>query len=279
MSALRHWGGCTEDGMITGGSDQPDDYDRACEVEDLAEVIGLRGHGDVSALVLGDEPTTTCYLPEQRAFMRWLAADSDAELLAAETALNDPATPWEECGLWETDGPTVLMDSAEAGKNLGMPYPNGRGEPDQAPVHLPAGRRRIRAFHCRAAASSPASSHNRQGGPVGRGSTAYVPDSVSGGRSSSQAPWWMWTGSATWDTGAVRSVQHPEHANTSKQAPPAAAPRDCASPPAEDPSDAVDHECVGGGWFGQGLGQSRGARVRRLTRGRRPARSAGRGRR
>ncbi|WP_317621350.1 Imm21 family immunity protein [Streptomyces sp. CBMA123] len=147
MSALQYWDGCTEDGMIIGDSDQPDDYDRACSVEGLAEVIGLRSRSDVSALVLGDEPATTCYLPEQRAFMRWLAADSDAELLAAaETALNDPATPWEECGLWETDGPAILMDSAEAGKNLGVPYPDGRGEPDQAPVHLPAGRWRVRAF-------------------------------------------------------------------------------------------------------------------------------------
>jgi hypothetical protein len=148
VSALQYWGGCTEGGMIIGDSDQPDDYDRACEVEGLAEVIGLRGHGDTFALVLGDEPATTCYLPEHKTFMRWLAAGSDVELLAAtEAALNDPATPWEECGLWETDGrPAVLMDSAEAGKNLGLPYPDGSGEPDQAPVHLPAGRWRVRAF-------------------------------------------------------------------------------------------------------------------------------------
>ncbi|GHF77646.1 hypothetical protein GCM10018790_64710 [Kitasatospora xanthocidica] len=148
VSALHHWGGCTEDGMIIGDGDQPDDYDRACEVQDLAEVIGLRGPGGVTALVLGDEPATTCYLPEHRAFMRWLAADSDAELLAAtEAVLNDPATPWEEYGLWETDGPAVLMDSVEAGESLGTPYPDGGGEPDQAPVDLPAGRWRVRAFH------------------------------------------------------------------------------------------------------------------------------------
>ncbi|MFF4345699.1 Imm21 family immunity protein [Kitasatospora sp. NPDC001540] len=147
VSALQYWGGCTENGMIISDSDQPDDYDRACEADGLAEVVGLRGRSNVSALVLGDQPATTCYLPEQRAFVRWLAADSDAELLAAaEVALNDPATPWEECGLWETDGPAVLMDSAEAGKDLGSPYPDGRGEPDQAPVHLPAGRWRVRAF-------------------------------------------------------------------------------------------------------------------------------------
>ncbi|WP_045697992.1 Imm21 family immunity protein [Streptomyces rubellomurinus] len=147
VSALQHWGGCTEDGMIISDGDQPDDYDRACEVEELAEVIGLRDRGDVSALVLGDGPATTCYLPEQRAFVRRLAAASDAELLAVtEAALNDPATPWEECGLWETDGPAVLMDSVEAGEHLGVPYPDGSGEPDQAPVDLPAGRWRVRAF-------------------------------------------------------------------------------------------------------------------------------------
>ncbi len=147
VSALQYWGGCTEDGMIIGDGDQSDDYDRACEVEGLAEVIGLRGCSYVSALVLGDEPASTCYLPEQRAFVRRLAADSDAELLAAaEAALNDPTAPWEECGLWETDGPAVLMDSAEAGKNLGVPYPDGGGEPDQVPVHLLPGRWRVRAF-------------------------------------------------------------------------------------------------------------------------------------
>lgn len=38
-----------------------------------------------------------------------------------------------------------------------------------------------------AAPSSPTSSHNRQGGPKGSGSTAYVAGSISGGCSSSHA--------------------------------------------------------------------------------------------
>ncbi|MDT0466630.1 Imm21 family immunity protein [Streptomyces gibsoniae] len=150
MSALHQWGGCTEDGVIVDGSDQPDDYDRACAVEEYAEVMSLGGTGTTSApvLVLGDEPATTCYLPEQRIFLRWLAADSDTRLLAAaEAVLSDPATPWEECGVWETDGPAVLMDSAEAGNDLGVPYPDGRGQPEEAPVPVPAGRWRVRAFH------------------------------------------------------------------------------------------------------------------------------------
>ncbi|MFG2825182.1 Imm21 family immunity protein [Kitasatospora sp. NPDC048365] len=148
VSVLQRWGGCTEGGMIVGDGSQPDDYDRACAVEDLAEVISLAGHGTASALVLGDEPATICYVPELRAFVRWLAADSDAELVAAaESALNDPATPWEECGSWQTDGPAVLMDSAEAGRHLGMPYPDGRGQPSQAPVPVPGGCWRVRAVH------------------------------------------------------------------------------------------------------------------------------------
>ncbi|MFF4343663.1 Imm21 family immunity protein [Kitasatospora sp. NPDC001540] len=151
VSALHNWGGCTEDGMILGNTDQQDDYDRACAVADYAGVISLRGTDSATALVLGDTPDSTCYLPEHRAFMRWLAADSDTELLAAaEIVLSDPATQWEECGVWETDGPAVLMDSAEAGKDLGVPYPNGRGLPDEAPVPVPAGRWRVRAFHQRA---------------------------------------------------------------------------------------------------------------------------------
>ncbi|MER5728929.1 Imm21 family immunity protein [Streptomyces sp. NPDC002138] len=148
VSALHQWGGCTEDGVMVGGTDQLDDYDRACAVEEHAEVISLGDTRTASVLVLGDEPATTCYLAEQRIFLRWLAADSGPELLAAaEAVLSDPATPWEKCGVWETDGPAVLMDSAEAGEDLGVPYPDGRGKPAEAPVPVPAGRWEVRAFH------------------------------------------------------------------------------------------------------------------------------------
>lgn len=85
----------------------------------------------------GTEPATSCYLPERRAFLRWLAADSEAGLkAAAEAVLAHPATEWEECGTWASDGPAVLMDSAEAGSELDIEYPGG-GMPDQAPVSLP----------------------------------------------------------------------------------------------------------------------------------------------
>jgi hypothetical protein len=85
VSALDQWGGCTEDGVIVGGTDVPDDYDRACDVEGWAGIVEVGTEG--SGLVLADEPATTCYLPEQNVFLRWLAADSDAELLKTPSHL------------------------------------------------------------------------------------------------------------------------------------------------------------------------------------------------
>ncbi|WP_405983349.1 Imm21 family immunity protein [Streptomyces sp. NBC_00872] len=145
-SALDRWSGCTEDGVILGGTAVSDDYDRACDVEGWAGVISV-GTG-AAALVLADEPATTRYLPEQRVFLRRLAADSEAELLeAAGAVLDDPATDWEDCGIWETDGAAVLMDSAEAGADLAVEYPDRGGLPEQAAIPVPAGRWSVRAFH------------------------------------------------------------------------------------------------------------------------------------
>ncbi|MGW2593604.1 Imm21 family immunity protein [Streptomyces sp. NPDC001515] len=82
VSALDAWRGCTESGMVVGDGVDPDDYDRACAVDDLAGAIAVGGDG-VQALVLGDEPATTCYMPEHHVFLRWLAADSETGLKAA----------------------------------------------------------------------------------------------------------------------------------------------------------------------------------------------------
>ncbi|MER5966927.1 Imm21 family immunity protein [Streptomyces sp. NPDC002057] len=144
VSALASWGGCTESGLTAGDPTAPDDYDRACAVDDLAGVIPIDKNG-AQALVLADEPATSCYLPQHRAFLRWLAAETEAGLIAAADAvLADPATVWEECGIWDSDGPAVLMDSAEAGSDLGIEYPDG-GMPAQASVPVPAGHWRVRA--------------------------------------------------------------------------------------------------------------------------------------
>lgn len=63
---------------MTGDATAPDDYDRACAVDDLAGVIPIDENG-AQALVLADEPATSCYLPQHRAFLRWLGpVDSGA---------------------------------------------------------------------------------------------------------------------------------------------------------------------------------------------------------
>ncbi|WP_231155774.1 Imm21 family immunity protein [Streptomyces sp. CNZ748] len=146
VSALPAWHGCTQTGVMVGDATAVDDYDRACEVDDLAGVTAVGDQG-TQALVLADEPATTRYVPEHNLFLRWLAADSEAELnAAADAALTDPTTPWEEYGTWTTDGPAVLMDSAEAGSDLDQEYPGG-GSPSYASVPLLPGTWRVRATH------------------------------------------------------------------------------------------------------------------------------------
>ncbi|GLY98708.1 Imm21 family immunity protein [Actinoplanes sp. NBRC 103695] len=141
VSALREWQGCTPQGRILGGGEVADDYDRACAVEELAGPVPVGGKGP-QALVLGEEPATTCFLPEHRAFVRWLAADSEDELIAAARAvLDDSATSWVDCGTWVTDGPAMLLDSANAGSDL-----DSLG-PEKAAVDLPAGNWAVRAIH------------------------------------------------------------------------------------------------------------------------------------
>ncbi|MFD8910572.1 Imm21 family immunity protein [Streptomyces sp. NPDC059575] len=118
VSSLYAWHGCTEDGMVLSDGPDPDDYERACAVNDLAGTITVGG--------------------------------SESGLkAAAEAVLTDPAAQWEECGTWTTDGPAVLMDSAEAGTDLNVEYPYG-GLPAQAAVSLAAGHWRVRATHTKA---------------------------------------------------------------------------------------------------------------------------------
>jgi hypothetical protein len=133
VSALSSWHGCVEAGAQPG----LDDYDRACAVPDL---VGLIPVGQSQALILADEPASTCYLAPERTFLRWAAADSEDQLLAAaSSALTDPATPWSDFGTWLIDGPVVLFDSAEAGIE--------DFDSVRAPIPLTAGHWHVRAAY------------------------------------------------------------------------------------------------------------------------------------
>ncbi|MEU7141109.1 Imm21 family immunity protein [Nocardia sp. NPDC046473] len=144
VSVVNLWTGSTPTGRLGGTGETIDDYDRACAILDYAALITV-GESGAQALVLGDEPSTTCYLSEHRCFLRLYYADDEDELIAdAKATLAHEAIEWQECGIWETDGPGVLMDSVYPGLDLSAANPDGV-LPDQAPVPLGAGRWLVRA--------------------------------------------------------------------------------------------------------------------------------------
>ncbi|OIK25272.1 immunity 21 family protein [Streptomyces malaysiense] len=101
---LPFWAGADSEELDT-------DYDRACEVPGHA---GLLPVGDSTALVLGDEPAATSYLPEHTAFVRWSAADRERGLPAEVPAALETAV-WGRELRWDVPGPVVLFDSARPG--------------------------------------------------------------------------------------------------------------------------------------------------------------------
>ncbi|MDL5200212.1 immunity 21 family protein [Streptomyces sp. ALI-76-A] len=103
-TVLPFWAGADGDEIAS-------DYDRACEVDGT---VGLLPVGDSAALVLGDEPASTAFLPDHETFVRWGAADSEADLLAGvPTAL--ATADWEDEVRWTVPGPVVLFDAAWPG--------------------------------------------------------------------------------------------------------------------------------------------------------------------
>ncbi|WP_159766085.1 Imm21 family immunity protein [Streptomyces sp. HM190] len=99
------------------GDETSSDYDRAC---DVAGHAGLLPVGDTRALVLGDEPAATAYLPEHGLFVRRHPAgpedpsDPDGRLLAEVPAVLDDAV-WAPALEWRVPGPLVLFDAARPG--------------------------------------------------------------------------------------------------------------------------------------------------------------------
>ncbi|MFE9432788.1 immunity 21 family protein [Streptomyces sp. NPDC006640] len=127
-AVLPFWSGADGDEMSS-------DYDRACDVEGF---IGLVPVGDSRALVLGDEPASTSYLPEHGVFVRWSAAESEDELLAVVPAALATAA-WDPEVQWNVPGPVVLFDAA---------WPGPASErTDHLKVALAPGRYGVRAAH------------------------------------------------------------------------------------------------------------------------------------
>ncbi|MFD5891994.1 Imm21 family immunity protein [Streptomyces sp. NPDC060334] len=109
------------------------DYDRACEVMDFLGVLALPDGAE--ALVLGDEPLSTAYLPEYRVLVRWCYAESEdgvADVIRAGLA----TAVWEEGPVLSTPGDFVMFDAAYFGTEVGTLT-------DGTVVELGAGRYRV----------------------------------------------------------------------------------------------------------------------------------------
>ncbi|MFD4609627.1 MULTISPECIES: Imm21 family immunity protein [unclassified Streptomyces] len=120
-TSLSHWSG-------TEG-----DYDRACEVMDFAGVLALPDGAE--ALVLGDEPLSTAYLPAHRVLVRWYYAESEegvADIIRAGLANAE----WEEGPVLSTTGELVMFDAAYFGTEVGTLA-------DSTTLELAAGRYRV----------------------------------------------------------------------------------------------------------------------------------------
>jgi hypothetical protein len=120
-ASLPHWSGTAAD------------YDRACEVADPVGVLTLSDGSQ--ALVLGDEPLATAYLPDCLALVRWGYAESEdgvADLIRAGLA----AAVWEEGPVLSTTGELVMFDAAYPGTGVGVLT-------DGTALALPAGTYRI----------------------------------------------------------------------------------------------------------------------------------------
>ncbi|GLV88330.1 hypothetical protein Slala03_80190 [Streptomyces lavendulae subsp. lavendulae] len=120
-TALAHWSG-------TEG-----DYDRACEVMDLVGVLELPDEAE--ALVLGDEPLSTAYLPEHRVLVRWHYAES-REGVADIIRTGLPTAEWKEGPVLSTTGELVMFDAAYFGTEVGTLT-------DSTTLDIAAGRYRV----------------------------------------------------------------------------------------------------------------------------------------
>ncbi|MEU9354640.1 immunity 21 family protein [Streptomyces griseoloalbus] len=93
------------------GEETASDYDRACEVDGL---VGLLPVGDSTALVLGNEPAATAFLPEHNTLVRCIAGHSEAEVLASVPAALHTAQ-WQPEVHWKVPGALLLFDAAWPG--------------------------------------------------------------------------------------------------------------------------------------------------------------------
>jgi hypothetical protein len=101
-SACRYWSGSPRN-----YPDDEGDYGRACSVEDFVGIIAV---GSAEALVLGDDPAATTFLPERSLLVREIAGDRGTDYSAAVVELL-PRIDWDSRVEWTVHESLVLFDS------------------------------------------------------------------------------------------------------------------------------------------------------------------------
>lgn len=110
QSAGHHWGGAPPT-----YPDNEGDYGRACEVDGY---VGLIGVGAAQALVLGDMPARTTFLPRNNILIREIAGDeADADLPALVTRIL-PDVTWQPGPVWTVTEPVILFDSVHSWEDM-----------------------------------------------------------------------------------------------------------------------------------------------------------------
>jgi hypothetical protein len=134
-SVVSLWKGVTDD---DGPVEAQGDHGVACSADGY---IGLVPIGELHGLVLGDDPAMTTYLPAERLFLRWSAADDEDELMSAAHEALRTGVEWDEDEdlVWSVDGPVVLFDAAWPGAELAAD--------NHLVVDLQPGRYRVRATY------------------------------------------------------------------------------------------------------------------------------------
>lgn len=117
-----------EQTALPGWSGAGEDYERACTIDDVVGVISV---GDAAhALVMGDEPAGTTFIPALGVFVRWLYGEDETDIVATVEA-SLPTAEWEGTTIFDIGVPLVMFDASCPGADVVI---EETGSPDQQPA-------------------------------------------------------------------------------------------------------------------------------------------------
>ncbi len=93
------------------------DYDRACDIDDYLGVLRV---GPGWGLVLGDEPASTCYVPEPGGgvLVRWICGESTVGVESRLAEVSMCVYQRDTCQFHLEAPPLLVFDSAASGREI-----------------------------------------------------------------------------------------------------------------------------------------------------------------